>query len=348
MRNTGCPRTEGLLRVDCRNTVFKQQHPKRREQMIKCLTARRTQSTGGHAKAKAKAKGDQMSKKASKSNQVNLREQKMVSKESPEHDQEPRDYPHVAATHCHQRQWSADLCRPGSSHFIIVRKNKKEPRPPQRGVSLRKTSAEPSHPCTGTFGRPCHPHSSSSSPSSSSTSSCSSPPYVQTSVITGHDPPGWRWRTKTDPRGVCDKRLSLQIPLPVISPDPKRSPGDNSCDPDLLHKTRTPLKPIPSHRPHSDSSAFLRSLATPLPVVTADELCAVRLRSFTLSDVSDDVFGRGDEEEVRLPPPVPEKTSVAKQTAQLIAHSHQHGKTDEEHTCSSYRICSGNKTFTST
>ncbi|GLD57702.1 putative protein TPRXL [Lates japonicus] len=160
---------------------------------------------------------------------------------------------------------------------------------------------------------------------------------AHTSVITGHDPLGWKLQPKsssTSPRARTN-RLSLQIPLPVIFPDPESSPdptskSDNTPNQDLSPKTKPPLKPKPSRRRHSDSSAFLRSSATPLPVVTLEELCAVHLRQVTHSDESDNVFSEENEEEVKvttqprkIPPPVPEKTSMARQIAQLIAHSWQ-------------------------
>lgn len=57
----------------------------------------------------------------------------------------------------------------------------------------------------------------------------------------------------------------------------------------------------------------------------------MRLRPAGLLDESDDVFGGGDEEEEvkvntrprKIGPPVPEKTAMARQIAQLMAHSHR-------------------------
>lgn len=309
-------------------------------------------ASGSHAQC------DQMSKKLSNANHVSLRAQNRDCRNRqgpghvPEHSQEPRERSvstvstSSEAPRSHQRRWSTDFCKCGTSPVILVRKNKKEPQPPQRGVSLIQpnTTSHPSFkryscPPIGICSSPSHPYSSSSS---SSTSSCSSPPPVQTSVITGPDPLGWKLRPKSSSTSRRAKRLSLQIPLPVIFPNPKTSPApssqlDNALNPDPSPKTNPPCRPKPSRRHHSDSTAFLRSLATPLPVVTLDELCAVRLHAVALSDESDHVFSRGSEEKVRvtprphkIPPPVPEKTSMARQKAQLIAHSHQSCKTNEE------------------
>ncbi|XP_035469478.2 putative protein TPRXL [Scophthalmus maximus] len=241
-----------------------------------------------------------------------------------------------------QRRWSADFSKSGTPPVIIVRKKKKEPQPPQRGVSLLAphTASERSFkryscPPVGIFSSPSR--SSSSSSSSSTSSSCSSPPTMQTSVITGRDPLGWRLRPKsrsTSPWARTN-RLSLQIPLPVVFPDPKSGPGstsksDNTFNQDPCPKTKPPVRPKPSRR-HSDSSAFLGSLVSPLPAMTLQELCAVNLRPATGSDESDDVFGEANGEQAEVaaqrsknrPPPVPEKTSMARAIAQLIAHSPQ-------------------------
>ncbi|XP_040885413.1 putative protein TPRXL isoform X2 [Toxotes jaculatrix] len=246
----------------------------------------------------------------------------------------------------HQRRWSADLSKSETSPVVVVKKNKKEPQPPQRGVSLR-TSHTVSY---SSFKRySCPPlgmftsQSQSSSSSSSTTSSCSSPPPVKTSVITGHDPLGWKLHPKSSSTSARTKRLSLQIPLPVIFPDPKSSPSatspsDNTPNEDPAPKTKPPLRPKPFRRHHSESSAFLRSLANPLPVVTLEELCAIRLRPVSHSDESDDVFIEGHEEKVKvtsqprkIPPPVPEKTFMARQIAQLIARSSKHTHQTVDH-----------------
>ncbi|XP_045925212.1 putative protein TPRXL [Micropterus dolomieu] len=294
----------------------------------------------------------QMNKNVCNANHVSLVAQDCKNRQGPGHATANRQGPtersssrvstSSVAPRSHQRRWSADFHKCGTSPVIIVKKNKKEPQPPQRGVSLLRLHPT-SHssvkryscPPIGVFGSPGHPSSSSSS---SSTSSCSSPPPVQTSVITGHDPLGWKLRPKSSSMSPQARinRLSLQISLPVIFPDPKsgsasNSQSDNTPNPDPSPKTKPPLRPKPPRRHHSDSSAFLRPLATPLPAVTLDELRGVHLRQVSLSDESDDVFSGGNEEEVKVttepcktPPPVPEKTSMARQIAQLIAHSRKH------------------------
>ncbi|XP_070847595.1 uncharacterized protein [Chaetodon trifascialis] len=299
------------------------------------------------------AKCPQMSKTVANADHVGLRAQSRDCKnrqgagKATAHSQEPRQRPlstasTPAVTPCsHQRRWSADFCKRGTSPVITVRKSKKEPQPPQRHASLLQPNTA-SHlstkryscPSIGVFRSRSHLHSSSSS---SSTSSCSSPPPVPTSIITGHDPLGWKLQPKsTSSSQARTKRLSLQIPLPVI-PDLKTIPAPNSQsentpNPDRS-KPKPPLRPKPPRR-HSDSSAFLRSLSSPQPAVTLEELCNVHLRTVT---VSDDVFSEGNEEEVKaitrprkIPPPVPPKTPMAKQIARLIAHSRQRCATNEE------------------
>ncbi|XP_074476086.1 uncharacterized protein LOC141758493 isoform X1 [Sebastes fasciatus] len=292
------------------------------------------------------AKCGQLSKKMSEANHVSLGAQNRDCKNRrgpgrvTTHSQEPSVSTSNVTPRSHQRRWSADFCKCGTSPIITVKKNKKEPPPPQREVSLLRPHAaahSPSKryscPPIGVFNSPTH----SSSSSSSSTSSCSSPPPVPTSVITGPDPLGWKLRPKSSSasRRARANRLSLQIPIPVILPGPKSSPAANSqsatANPDPSPKTKPPLISKPPCRRHSDSSAYLRTLTAPLPVVTLEELCAVHLHPLTLLDESDDVFSGGDEEEVnvtarprKIPPPVPEKTTAARQIAQLLAHSHQH------------------------
>ncbi|XP_062234791.1 NHS-like protein 2 isoform X2 [Platichthys flesus] len=248
------------------------------------------------------------------------------------HSQEPRELPMSpvstsrATPTSHHRRWSADLSKSGSPHVITVRKNKKEPQPPQRRASLSAAS--------DSLSRRYSSSPSSSSSSSSTTSSCSSPPPIQTSAITGHDPLGWRLRPKSSftATQARSKRLSLQIPLPVVVTDCKSSPvpnstPDNSLMQDRPPKIKPPLGAKPSRRRHSDSSAFLRSPARPLPLVTLEVLCSVRLRRVTHSDESDDVFSGVSEvaspvtPQRKIPPPVPEKTLTARRMAQLIAHS---------------------------
>ncbi|KAM7371172.1 hypothetical protein PAMP_010663 [Pampus punctatissimus] len=238
----------------------------------------------------------------------------------------------------HQRRWSADLCRCGTSPVIIVKKSLKEPQPPQRGVSLlrpdatsRSSTKRYSCPPIGIFRSPTH-----SSSSSSSTSSCSSPPPIKTSVITGPDPLGWKLHPKTSsasPKARAN-RLSLQIPLPITFPDFKSSPAPNlspASQPDPTSKIKPTLRPELIRRHHSESSAFLRSLVSPPPVVTMEELCGVQLRPVTNLDESDDVFSEEKQKDKKVitrprktPPPVAEKTEMARRIAQLIAHPHRH------------------------
>ncbi|XP_034716586.1 serine/arginine repetitive matrix protein 1-like [Etheostoma cragini] len=310
-------------------------------------------STASPARANGSyAKCGKRSEKVSESNPGSGRPQDRdrKSRHRPEHvnthSQDPREKPVPVSTsngaaRTHQRRWSADFCKCGTSPVIIVTKNKKEPQPPQRGVSLlrphtassRYSDKRNSCPPIGVCSSPSH----SSSSTSSSSSSCSSPPPVQTSVITGHDPRGWKLRPKSSaasPRARAN-RLSLQIPLPDIYHEPESSAAANAQSvntalPDRSPTTKPPIWPKPSRRRHSDSSAFLRSLASPLPVVTLEELSAVNLRAVGLLDECDDVFGGGEEEEVKMntrprkiAPAVPEKTAMARQIAQLMAQSRQ-------------------------
>lgn len=222
----------------------------------------------------------------------------------------------------HRRRWSIDFSKRGTSE-VSVRNNKKEPQPPQRGVSLRQP-----HAATSTKRYSCPPmgifpgHSASSS---SSTSSCSSPPPVKTSVITGHDPLGWKLRPKssaTSPEARTN-RLSLQIPLPTI-------PALDTPKPKACPTTKPDLRPRTHRRYHSDTSAQIRSLEAPMFAVTIEELRATQLHPLDLSEESDDVFVETSEDCQRvtdrprkIPPTVPEKTAMARQIAQLIACSHQ-------------------------
>ncbi|XP_069563626.1 mediator of DNA damage checkpoint protein 1-like [Brachyistius frenatus] len=293
------------------------------------VTAIAARASGGYAN------GGQMGKKASNANHVSLRAQNRDSEGRPgpgfvmAQSHEPKEPPLSTVStsnvppRSHQRRWSVDYCRRVTSPVITVKKTKKQPQPPQRSVSLLRPNPA-SHPYSKRFSCPpigslTSPGQSPSSSSSSATSSCSSPPPVPTSVITGHDPLGWKLRPKSHSTSARTRtnRLSLQIPLPAVpapSPDPKPA-----------------LKPKPSRR-HSDSSAFLPSLANPLPVVTIEELCAMHFRPFKLSDDSEDVFSEGapEEEEERaaahpskIPPPVAGKTAMTRQMAQLITCSRQ-------------------------
>ncbi|KAF3704736.1 hypothetical protein EXN66_Car020426 [Channa argus] len=249
------------------------------------------------------------------------------------------------APRAHQRRWSTDFCKCDTSPVIIVRKKKKEPQPPQRSVSLPTANTvyptsikRFSCPPTRILISPGQSYSSSTSSSTSSSPPSPTPPHVQTSVITGHDPLGWKLRpisSSSSPRARA-KRLSLQIPLPVIFPDAKSSPVSNSQSENapavLSPKTKPPVRPKPSRHYHSDSSAFLTSLAPPVTyVVTLEELSGLRLHPLTLSDESDEVFSEENDGQVKLsphphkmPPTVPFKTAMARQIAQLISHSRQY------------------------
>lgn len=336
------------VHLDLTDTEF----PSPSSKMDVFFTASPARTSGGSAVC------GQMSKKVSPANHVSLRGQSRDGKNRQgsgcvaTSSQGPRERP--LSTVCtsngtqrsHQRRWSADFCRCGASPGITVRKNKKEPQPPQRGVSLSQPNTA-SHPSTKRYSCPplgvcSSPSRLSASSSASSTSSCSSPPPVQTSVITGPDPLGWKLRppsSSTSPRARAN-RLSLQIPLPVVAPQPKSSSAppsqsDVAPNPDPSPRTKPPLKPKPPRR-HSDSSAFLRSLANPLPAVTLEELRGVHLRSVPLADESDDVFSEEEEEAKatdrprKIPPPVAEKTAMARQVAQLIALARRRCKGNEE------------------
>lgn len=241
----------------------------------------------------------------------------------------------ASMTRTHRRSLSENICRCTTSPVITVKKSVKEPQPPQRRASLTPHTTHDA----SSKRYSCPPIGSFRSPSqSSSTSSCSSPPPVKTSEIIGHDPMGWKLQPKKSyisPRGH-NRRLSLQISLPLL-PDYKLSPTPNSSpisEPD--HSTKTEptkskpvLKPKPFRRHHSESSAFLKSLANHTPMVTLEDLNNVQLRPIDHVDESDDVFGEENNEEdvtacqCKTPPPVPEKTAMARQIAQLITHSRQ-------------------------
>lgn len=234
-----------------------------------------------------------------------------------------------------QPQWSAGFSKGGASPTITVKKSMKQPQPPQRSTSLTQPTSAPHHifkryscPPIGicrSASRPC----SSSSSSSSSRSSCSSPPPVPMSVITGPDPFGWKMRPKSRCRHV--NRLSLQIPLPVIPPDPSARPPTSSEHP---QSTKPPVPPIASRRRHSDSSAFPTPLATQNQAVILKELSALQLQPLTLPQEADGVFreanGGGSKQRCKIPPPVPNKTMIARQKAKIIALSQQSTKAKEE------------------
>uniref|UniRef100_UPI0037E84142 uncharacterized protein n=1 Tax=Semicossyphus pulcher TaxID=241346 RepID=UPI0037E84142 len=244
----------------------------------------------------------------------------------------------IVSTHTHHRRWSANFCKSGTTRAVVVEKKKKEPQPPLRGVSLlghtacHSSSKCYSCPAIGVLSSQTHPSCSSSSPSSSC---CSSLPPVKTCVITGHDPLGWKLRPRSSSTSVkaLTKRLSLQIPLPVIFPDPMPCPSpnsqsDNTHNPDPSPKTEPHLR-AKSFRYHNSESSVFHSLPTAGPVVTLEDLCAVHLHQVTNFDESD-VFSQENEKEVKMttqpckiPPPVQEKTPLARKIAQLIGHSRQ-------------------------
>lgn len=237
-----------------------------------------------------------------------------------------------------QWRWSAGFSKGGASPIITVRKSKKQPQPPQRSTSLTQPTSAPHHifkryscPSIGicrSTSRLC-----SSSSSSSSRSSCSSPPPVPTSVITGPDPLGWKMRPKSRSRRVS--RLSLQIPLPVMAPDPSARPAANYQH---TQNSKPPVQPKASRRRHSDSSAFLTPLATQHPAEILEELRNLQLRPVTLPREADNVFreakGGGEanvnKQPCKIPPPVPKKTMMARQKAKMIALSQQSTKARDE------------------
>lgn len=248
---------------------------------------------------------------------------------------------HLGVSPCsHQPWWSVEFLKGVPSPIITVRKSKKQPQPPQRSTSLTQPTSKP-RPILKRYS--CPPigigHSTSrlyshSSSSSSSTSSCSSPPPVPTSLITGPDPLGWKLRPKSRSRHVS--RLSLQIPLPVIAPDPSARPSANSQH---TQNSKPTVKPF--RRRHSDSSALLTSLATQNPAVTLEALRALHLRPVTVPYENDDVFrevkggGGGkvkqSKQPRKIPPPVPKKTLMARRKAKMIALSQRSAKANEEH-----------------
>lgn len=237
-----------------------------------------------------------------------------------------------------QPRRSAGFSKGRASPIITVRKSKKQPQPPQRSTSLTQPTSAP-HNIFKRYSCPpirtCRPTSRlcSSSSSSSSRSSCSSPPPIPTSVITGPDPLGWKMRPKSRSQRVS--RLSLQIPLPAIAPDPS---AKLAADSQHTQNSKPPVQAKPCRRRHSDSSAFFTSLATQNPVVILEEFGALQLQPVTLPHEADDVFREakdGGEVNVskgacKIPPPVPEKTMMARQKAKMIALSLKSTKAKEE------------------
>lgn len=240
----------------------------------------------------------------------------------------------------HQRCRSADFSQLRTSSLILVKKNKKEPQLPERGASLRlppttsfSSFKRYSCPPLDISSMPCESLSSSSRSSSSSNCLCySSPPPLPTTVITGHDPEGWKLRLKPTSTSyrAHTRRLSLQIPLPVVPSEPtpistSTSKPDHHLREEAEGKTKPPLKPKPVHRHYSDSA-----VVRPLPALTLAELRAVCLRPVTHSQESDSVFSEPPVEDMKkktlqrkIPPPVPEKTLMARQIARLMALAHR-------------------------
>ncbi|XP_076025712.1 uncharacterized protein LOC143015571 isoform X2 [Genypterus blacodes] len=253
----------------------------------------------------------------------------------------------------HLRRWSADFCKFRASP-IAVKKEKTGPQPPQREASSKRHSCPPNE----LLGSRIHPSHSSSSSSSSSCSSPSSPSPVPTSVITGPDPLGWRMRPRSPsyiPRASA-ARLSLPVAFPELNssafpaspsgptpklvpgPAPKLAPGSApklapGPAPKLAPGPAPKLAPRPAPKPpfrrhHSESSAFLRSLATPQLVISLVELQTVQLRSPNRLDELDDVFGKEESRVVekavsKVPPPVAKKPPMSEWPAHVRA-SFQH------------------------
>lgn len=239
---------------------------------------------------------------------------------------------HLGVLPCsHQPWWSAEFLKGGSSPIIRVRKNKKQPQPPQRSTSLTQPTSKP-RPIFKRYS--CPPIGIGRSTNCLHSHSSSSPPPIPTSLITGPDPLGWKLRPKS--RSCHVSRLSLQIPLPVITPDPSARPSANSQHTQISKPT---VKSF--HRRHSDSSALLTSLATQNPAVTLEALRALHLRPVTVPYENDDVFrevkgGSGSKvkqskQPRKIPPPVPKKTLMARRKAKMIALSQRSAKANEEH-----------------
>ncbi|KAJ0016363.1 hypothetical protein NQD34_014653 [Periophthalmus magnuspinnatus] len=216
--------------------------------------------------------------------------------------------------HC---RWSTDFGKSSTSAFIIVKKSKKEPEPPKRSVSLLRPqsvvrSTSKCHSCP-TFG--INPQIVSPSPSNIST--CSSAPLIQTSMITGPDPLGWKLRRIPGKTSLQSRagRLSLQIPLSDIYPVQECQMSTNSYF----------LKPKGAgivRRHNSDSLAFFRSSETTLPV-TKELLVATKLRHANTMASSDGVFEEKTKKIIKKPPPVPVKSETTIQIAKLLAFSQE-------------------------
>lgn len=218
----------------------------------------------------------------------------------------------------HLQQWSVDFSKLSTSAVVTVKKNKTEPVPPRRSVSLLRP--QPAKLTTKRYSCPVFGMTAQNSSTAFSTPASSSPPLTKTSTITGPDPLGWKVRHKSSNSKSRSHagRLSLQIPISDIFPETRSpettSPASSACK---------VLKPVRRH--NSDPMAFLRSTRINLPV-TIDELCTVELRRAKGMSNSDDVFGENMETPQRYikgPPPIPTKSEMARQVAQLIACSRE-------------------------
>ncbi len=129
--------------------------------MNKCFTLSSVHDSRSHFQC------DQMSKNVSDANHVILRAQNRdsLNKQGRGYKQESRfstASTSSVAPRSHQRRWSVDICKCGTSSVIIVRKNKKEPQPPLRSVSLQPDTGDRclfkrySCPPIGVFSSPRH------------------------------------------------------------------------------------------------------------------------------------------------------------------------------------------------
>lgn len=213
-------------------------------------------------------------------------------------------------------QRSADFSKSSTSAVITVKKSTKEPEPPRRTVSLPRPQA--ANPTSKRYSCPAFGITTQKLYQFCSLSASSSPPpLIQTSSITGPDPLGWKVRHKignTTSRSRTE-RLSLQIPLLDAFPETKSQQSSNSSISGC---------PKPSRRHNSDSLAFLRSSGTTMPV-TMEELSTFKLRRAN-SISNPDVFEENvekTEQNIKEPPPVPIKSEMARQVAELIAFSRE-------------------------
>ncbi|KAJ0060269.1 hypothetical protein NL108_007773 [Boleophthalmus pectinirostris] len=221
----------------------------------------------------------------------------------------------------HDHQWSTDFVQPSTSAVITVKKNKSQPEPPKRSISLPRpqTAIRSTSKC---YSCPVFEITPQIVPPFPIITARPSAPLIQTSTITGPDPLGWKIRRKpgnesSQPRAG---RLSLQIPLSDMYREREYQGRSN---PNFLEyeggKTSRHL------RHNSDSLAFLRSSGTALPV-TKEDLGTVELRPTNSTSFSVAAFGENvekSEQMTKQPPPVPVKTEVAVQLAKLLAFSQE-------------------------